>query len=187
MFDIKHMMEESCSSGSCSYNGKEPTNNEACKKEACPPNNETCKKEQCPPSNEACKKEGCKRESSVFEPMFQALDEFKSDIADQHLANRLHDRMTGNHEYSKAYKSQKNTMRDGLSGRDLGIEKAHAKNMKDKEQFDKDNAYIRDAAKKADTKGGMKKNGAEYVKRSTEVANKYIESTSIFESLFSQI
>ena len=95
--DIQHLME-ACdkSSGACSYNGKkkgndantnDPSSNEGC-----------CKKEACPTTNEVCKNEGCKRESSVFDGMFQALDEFKGEAELAYAYRRSNE--SGSHEHN---------------------------------------------------------------------------------------
>ena len=168
--DIQHLME-ACdkSSGACSYNGKkkgndantnDPSSNEGC-----------CKKEVCPTTNE-----GCKRESSIFDGVFQALDEFKGDAELQHQTRDIHDFMSGSHEYSKAYKADKNRMRDELSARTGRNGQVNSKAKK--EELDKD---------KNDTREELKtlRNVASRDKLVKTVLPK--ESASIFDDLFGQI
>ena len=173
--DIQHLME-ACdkSSGACSYNGKkkgndantnDPSSNEGC-----------CKKEACPTTNEVCKNEGCKRESSIFDGMFQALDEFKGDAELQHQARDFHDFMSGSHEYSKAYKADKNGMRDELSARTGRDGQANSKAKK--EELDKDKNDSREELKTL-------RNVANRDKLAKTVLPK--ESASIFDALFDQI
>ena len=130
--DIGSLME-ACDkkSGSCSYNGKkngrdantnDPSSNEGC-----------CKKEVCPTTNEGCKNEGCKRESSIFDGAFQALDEFKGDAEMQTLERNLHDKLSGDHDYAKTYRANKNKFRDDMSGRD--INKGEVRTAKDEKRY----------------------------------------------------
>ena len=104
--DIQHIME-ACdkSAGASNYNGKR----------------EKKAKDQTvvdPVDNEGC----CKKEASIFDGAFQALDEFKGDAELQNRLRGVHDKMSGNHEYSSQYKANKNTVRDNLN--EFGFEKS---------------------------------------------------------------
>ena len=116
--DIGSLME-ACDkkSGSCSYNGNkkgrdantnDPSSNEGC-----------CKKEVCPTTNEGCKNEGCKRESSIFDGAFQALDEFKGDIAAGYASSRRLNYFSGDHKIGKQKSdaAKKAAMRGGEGNR----------------------------------------------------------------------
>ena len=118
-----------------------------------------------------------KRESaSIFDGMFQALDEFKGDAELQHQARDFHDFMSGSHEYSKAYKSDKNRMRDELSARTGRNGQANSKAKK--EELDKDKDNSREELKTL-------RNVASRDKLAKNVLSK--ESASIFDDLFDQI
>ena len=173
MFDIQHMIDEGCSSGSCSYNGKEPMN------------------------NEACKKEGCKRESSVFGPMFQALDEFKSDVDLYYKQRRAAEHQSGMHDKRGVmnYKSRADKTRDYGSGANMGYRNSSdeiPRNAEDKKYIDADN---RGSARNTDSTISTRKNAREYNKQHPEEAKKSAqemrkakhESASIFDDLFDQI
>lgn len=175
--NIQHIME-ACdkSSGACSYNGKkkgndantnDPSSNEGC-----------CKKEACPTTNEVCKNEGCKKESSIFDGAFQALDEFKGDTEMQALERNLHDKLSGDHDYAKTYRANKNKFRDDISGRD--INKGKVRTAKDEKRYrEEKNA----ACKAADriSRNSSRPDMASAVRKSCG------ESASIFNTLLDQV
>lgn len=169
--DIQHLME-ACdkSSGACSYNGKkkgndantnDPSSNEGC-----------CKKEACPTTNEVCKNEGCKKESSVFDGAFQALDEFKGDIAAGYASSRRLNYFSGDHKIGKRQSNaaKKAAMRGGEDNR--GTDE-HYKDIagSGKVTHDKYNAYNA----KQDSYTKMRNNQESKPKR---------ESASIFDGMF---
>ena len=109
-----------------------------------------------------------------------AFNEFKGDAELQNRLRGVHDKMSGNHEYSSQYKANKNVVRDNLSGRTSSNGSVHNMNQKRSEDLDKNIA-----------KAMLDK--AEHTKRDSALrdakrySEKYTESTSIFDALFDQI
>lgn len=195
--DIQHLME-ACdkSSGACSYNGKkkgndantnDPSSNEGC-----------CKKEVCPTTNEVCKNEGCKRESSIFDGAFQALDEFKSDIDLYNKERIAAAKQSGKHAGEK---SLINYDKRSKMTRDYGTGAYDGRRNKDKEKpvDAKDKKYIdiynKSHSKDIDNNLYSRRASREYnkqhpdeIKKAAQLLRKTKnESASIFDSLFSQI
>ena len=193
--DIQHLME-ACdkSSGACSYNGKkkgndantnDPSSNEGC-----------CKKEACPTANEVCKKE-----SSIFDGAFQALDEFKHDIEASYSVKRAAEKLSGDHNIGKAATTASKVYTSGSSGnyggetgrnsRGYVRSKVDASNVKKYADAISNN---KNAAKAAKGIGGYISDTKKVdMKRANKMSNRGVtgnnigESASIFDPLFSQI
>ena len=106
-----------------------------------------------------------------------AFNEFKGDAELQHDIRNIHDRLSGNHEYSKAYRDTKRDSRDELSGRTGNYTRVHNMNQKKSADLDRDvaKAYV---------------NKINHTKRDSAVSQALHgtkESASIFDTLLDQV
>ena len=183
--DIQHIME-ACdkSAGAEKYNGKK------CKKA----------KDQTivdPVDNEGC----CKKESSVFDGAFQALDEFKHDIEASYSVRRAAEKLSGDHNIgktattaSKIYTSGSSGNYGGESGRNSKgyvRSKVDASNVKKYADAISNN---KNAAKAARGVGGyLSDTHQKDMKHANKMSNRGVtgnntnESASIFDTLLDQV
>ena len=106
-----------------------------------------------------------------------AFNEFKGDAELQHDVRNIHDKLSGNHEYSKAYRSTKRDSRDEMTGRTEKHGSVHNMNQKRSADLDKDiaRAYV---------------NKINHTKRDSVVSQALHgtkESVSIFDTLLDQV
>ena len=73
-----------------------------------------------------------------------AFNEFKGDAELQHDVRNIHDKLSRNHEYSKAYRNDKRNTRDEMTGRTEKHGSVHNMNQKRSADLDKDiaRAYV---------------------------------------------